>query len=249
MTDLFYKLPQDLAARTDITASDKLVFAVIVARIGDNGKSWPGIQSLMRDCGLCRDTVIKSIHRLEAAGLLSVQRRGNGRVNHYEKTSLKTRPVEKPDQSEYQTTGSLKTRPEPVRKSDCNRKDSLKRPTLGRGVFFKTFWEAYPRKVAKAQAEKIFYRLKPTEALMTVMLAALEQQKESDQWQRDGGRYIPYPATWLSQNRWEDSPSDAGQPAQAAEPDHPRPDTRTVLRMIGKTEAEIDQLIAEGCRA
>lgn len=36
------------------------------------------------------------------------------------------------------------------------------------------------------------------------MLKAIEVQKKSDQWQRDNGQYIPYPATWLNGRRWED---------------------------------------------
>ena len=33
---------------------------------------------------------------------------------------------------------------------------------------------------------------------METLLSALEMQKRSDQWQRDSGQYIPYPATWLN---------------------------------------------------
>jgi len=124
MTELFYKLPQDLAARKDLTGSDKVLYAVIVTRMGNNGRSWPGVKALMRDCGLCRDTVLKSIKRLEAAGTLAVNRRGSGRVNHYAESvesGLEIRPVRKPDRSENQTIGGLKTRPEAVRKSDLNK--------------------------------------------------------------------------------------------------------------------------------
>lgn len=32
----------------------------------------------------------------------------------------------------------------------------------------------------------------------------MERWKRSADWQRDGGRFIPYPATFLSQRRWED---------------------------------------------
>ena len=41
--------------------------------------------------------------------------------------------------------------------------------------------------------------------------AEVNAQKLSRQWQKDGGQYIPNPATWLNQGRWED---EAG-PAQA----------------------------------
>ena len=68
----------------------------------------------MRKIGLARQTVLDSVKRLELAGILNVNRRGNGRSNHYE-TSLKTRPVQKLDQSKICTTGSPETRPEPDR--------------------------------------------------------------------------------------------------------------------------------------
>ena len=69
---------------------------------------------------------------------------------------------------------------------------------------FERFWKAYPRKTAKPSALKEFNRIKPTEELLETMLTAIEKQKCSDQWTKDGGQYIPYPATWLHNNRWND---------------------------------------------
>lgn len=66
---------------------------------------------------------------------------------------------------------------------------------------FDRFWAAYPKKVGKQAARKAFHRAKvPVETL----LRAIEVQECSDQWSRDGGRYIPNPATWLNQGRWDD---------------------------------------------
>ena len=48
------------------------------------------------------------------------------------------------------------------------------------------------------------------------VLAALERQKCSDRWQRDGGQYIPDPTTWLNGRRWEDE-------LFPAEPERPTP--------------------------
>jgi len=36
------------------------------------------------------------------------------------------------------------------------------------------------------------------------MIAAVSTAKASDQWQRENGRYIPNPLTWLNQGRWDD---------------------------------------------
>lgn len=66
---------------------------------------------------------------------------------------------------------------------------------------FDRFWSAYPRKIGKAAAQKAFSRVKVP---VDVLIAAVERQKESDQWTRDAGRYIPNAATWLNQGRWED---------------------------------------------
>lgn len=72
-------------------------------------------------------------------------------------------------------------------------------PTL-----FDRFWRAYPRKVAKPDAHKAFVKLKPTEEFLAALLAALAWQRESHDWTKDGGHYIPYPASWLNARRWED---------------------------------------------
>jgi len=66
---------------------------------------------------------------------------------------------------------------------------------------FDRFWAAYPKKVGKQAARKAFHRAK---APVETLLRAIEVQKCSDQWSRDGGRYIPNPATWLNQGRWDD---------------------------------------------
>ena len=69
---------------------------------------------------------------------------------------------------------------------------------------FDRFWAAYPRKVAKPDARKKFEKLNPDGHLLEVMLQAIERQKKSEQWTKDGGQFIPYPSTWIHQRRWED---------------------------------------------
>lgn len=69
---------------------------------------------------------------------------------------------------------------------------------------FERFWAAYPKKTGKGAAEKSFAKFKPDDALTDRMIHAVEAAKNTPQWQRDGGQYIPYPATWLNQRRWED---------------------------------------------
>lgn len=69
---------------------------------------------------------------------------------------------------------------------------------------FDRFWSVYPRKTAKVEARKKFDKLNPDEELLNVMINAVQQQKQSEQWTKDNGQYIPHPATWIHQRRWED---------------------------------------------
>lgn len=81
---------------------------------------------------------------------------------------------------------------------------------------FEIFWNAYPTKVGKQPARKAFDKVKvPVETLV----AAIERQKCSSQWSKDGGLYIPNPATWLNQGRWTDELPKKPEPQQELDAD------------------------------
>lgn len=83
-------------------------------------------------------------------------------------------------------------------------------PPKGDSEDFARFWDAYPQKTGKGAArasyERALYKTDPE-----TILAALEAQKKSPQWCRDGGQYIPHPATWLNQERWQDEVQTSGK--------------------------------------
>lgn len=72
------------------------------------------------------------------------------------------------------------------------------------GVRFLEFWGLYPKKQGKGAAEKAYRKISPDRDLHMAILRAVTLQKQSDQWRKDNGQYIPNPATWLNQRRWED---------------------------------------------
>jgi hypothetical protein len=79
------------------------------------------------------------------------------------------------------------------------------RPRVARASGFDEFWLAYPRKTGKGEAQKAYAK-----ALTkidgpdppTVLLRALERVKAT--W--TDAQFIPHPATWLNQERWNDEP-------------------------------------------
>jgi hypothetical protein len=58
--------------------------------------------------------------------------------------------------------------------------------------------------VGKQEAEKAFRKAFPAGDEHNVTIPAIERHKRSAQWTKDGGQFIPNPATWLNQKRWED---------------------------------------------
>lgn len=88
--------------------------------------------------------------------------------------------------------------------------NEVDKPTT-RDARFDEFWSAYPKKVGKDAALKAWRRLKAPADTLPAILAALDWQKKSEQWGKDGGQYIPNPATYLGQGRWQDEPQPQSQ--------------------------------------
>jgi hypothetical protein len=83
-----------------------------------------------------------------------------------------------------------------------------------KGASFAKFWSLYPRKKSKGDAEKAWKAINPDEQLQDRMNHALERATTSAEWRKDGGQFIPYPATWLRAKGWEDE--DASSNASAS---------------------------------
>jgi len=71
---------------------------------------------------------------------------------------------------------------------------------------FLEFWSAYPKKVSKPDALKAWKKINPDAELKEKILSSVELSKQSKDWIKENGEFIPYPATWLNKARWEDDP-------------------------------------------
>jgi hypothetical protein len=95
-------------------------------------------------------------------------------------------------------------------------KEENPQPPAGAGSAapgFDRFWLAYPKKRARGDAEKAWTKLKPGAELINRILEAVEAAKRGSDWLREGGQYVPYPATWLNRKGWLDEPDDPGAPS------------------------------------
>lgn len=171
---------------------------------------------------------------LELAGLVETYGCGNGRTyghflgweryNRLRSKSSKYPDPKGPDASTCKhmpahdsTCKHMLTYTESESESESDLRTKAKRPASRppAGVDnFDAFWIAYPRKVGKSAALKSWNKLNPP---IDDILAALKWQVKSEQWMKDAGQFIPHPATWLNQGRWQDEPPDDSASPRAAD--------------------------------
>ena len=68
---------------------------------------------------------------------------------------------------------------------------------------FDDFWKTYPRKAAKVAARKAWDKLKPNDDTLQAILKDIQRRRDGA-WKDAEERFIPHPATYLNQRRWED---------------------------------------------
>jgi len=69
---------------------------------------------------------------------------------------------------------------------------------------FAEFWMVYPKKMAKQEAEKAWEKNVTSDEVADLIISDVKQRVYRSDWARENGRFIPYPATYLNQHRWED---------------------------------------------
>ena len=70
---------------------------------------------------------------------------------------------------------------------------------------FDQFWRSYPKQVRKREAAKAWGALKPDAELLAEILAGVARAKVHDRdWKEASVEFIPHPASWLRDRRWED---------------------------------------------
>jgi hypothetical protein len=133
-----------------------------------------------------RQQVERIIHKLKSAGVLLI---GHYSQNAYDRTNFYALSDE--------MDSLFKANPFIENEESTN-------TDINTDALFTRFWTAYPAKKAKPAALKAFNRLKASDELTSQIIADIEKQKASEQWQKNGGQFIPMPATYLNQRRWED---------------------------------------------
>jgi hypothetical protein len=188
-------------------SGDLLVQLAIADYADDDGNAYPSIPALGKKSRLSDRQVKRSLRNLEHLGELKVLRgKGPHGTNRYRLSSdiMSRDKLSRGVTSEtgggdiYGKKGVTPMSPNPSEETIRRNRHSP------RVSGFERFWETYPRKMSKGDAEKAWKVLAPDEELQSRIGEAIERAKNSAEWRKDGGRFIPYPATWLRAKGWED---------------------------------------------
>jgi hypothetical protein len=72
------------------------------------------------------------------------------------------------------------------------------------GDGFDDFWVVYPKHEAKKDAQKAWSKLKPSTETRDRIMADVDRRRRSFDWRKEHGKFVPYPASYLRSQRWED---------------------------------------------
>ena len=193
--------------------TQKLVLLALADNANDEGLCWPSVKTIARKCELTEQGVRDQITIFVGAGLIHVETGGGRRSNRYQfnlnllddlltgQPGLGVNAVEgcpKPHGGQGSTALGAGVNPVGRNHKGTQIESSEKPSPAG----FEEFWKAYPNRKGKGAAEKSWK--KTAGVPLPDILAAVAAQSKSRQWLKDGGQYIPMPATWLNQKRWLD---------------------------------------------
>lgn len=208
-----------------------LVLLALADFANDQGECWPSMPVLAHKARLTERQVRRVLDKLAEAGEIRRIRSTGGR-NKRTRYSItlaenpdiitgkelqgKNNPVIGDRKTLVPVSGAL-NRHRTVNKRDStesdklipdssstNSKRKLTRPDPALIQGFDAVWTEYPRRIAKEKARQAWIKLAPDPDLQQQIRAAIEAQRVSEEWQKDGGRYVPHLSTWLNGRRWED---------------------------------------------
>lgn len=209
-----------------IPMAAKFVLTYLAHRANNEGVCWPKMVTISRDTGLSRSSVYRAIEYLIEKKTVTWENHqfilhAAGQTSHSETFYSPTlgqnvpqgdNPVPPRDKASHPGTevshsgnlhikeveGPLKDQ----RTITTTRKRKSVLPEL-----FTRFWESYPRKLSKNKAVKAWEQINPDAELADKIITAVSAQSATI-WVDKDLEFIPYPGTWLNQERWNDEVKD-----------------------------------------
>jgi hypothetical protein len=197
------------------TGRAKLVLLGIANHLGDQG-AWPSIATLARYANASERSVKRDLQELVELGELKIELQ-NAPTNHQYKTNLYWITIQSGVTTEPSGVTDWVSRGDSSGKSGVtpvgtqNINLTIKEPSKKTDSYgFETFWNLYPKKIAKADALKAWNKAtkKKTADELIALTKAYSESKLPDM------TYIPYPASWLNKELYESVEVQENKPLQ-----------------------------------
>jgi len=206
------------------TLWDREVYIQMKRITGEDGTCWTSQKNLAKQCGISINRLKKSIQYLiknkwiEFVGNKSVSSNGglqetkeykvidlwHKNIQFYKGQGVSSNDIPNTKGVSRDDQRGITSEAKGVSPGDDKEEPILNKNTEEEQEGFILFWNKYPKKINKHTAKKSFEKLKPGSKLLKVILESVAKFKETKEWKKDNGQFIPYPATWLNNKRWED---------------------------------------------
>ncbi len=153
--------------------------------------------------GLKKNTVCRGLHKLFSMNLITKKENGIANIYALNKDFDTWKPLPKKRTFSKKRMIVLKKENESFSIKSTT-KETKQKTLLQKTAFFEEFWKCYPKRKGREQAWKVWNRVSPSYELTRIILSAVTAASRSEDWLKNDGQYIPYPATYLNGKRWED---------------------------------------------
>ena len=192
-------------ANSEARGTARLVLLAIADHANPSGIAWPSLRRLSQYANVDKSNVSRAIKSLVEMGEL--ERIGytkpfNGATKYKVKVVRGGTSAESQPSAEVHLGDSAETHHEVVRRRTTNRnRTKYTQPSIDID-HFKEFWNQYPRKVNKVNAEKAYLKATQKFTHQEILHGLMKYTFNPDR------QMIPHASTWLKGERWNDEPTD-----------------------------------------
>ena len=225
-------IPADVRYDNRLSAAEKLMYAEISALAQSNGCCWAKTKYFCDLFDVADSTVRRWITELQKYGYIWTEIvTKNGMVSGRRIYLTCSLPASAQKSADVRPKMSAPPAQKSADKNNTSISNNNTPPTPPEGgsatdELFDQFWHEYPKKADKQKARRAWKKIKHVEKQFPAIMNALQSQKQSVQWTKDKGQYIPLPSTWLNGERWTDESVPAAAPAES------QPQRREVHRKL-----------------
>jgi len=182
-------------------------------QITEDGLFYSTVENIEKNTSLSKHQQLKALKHLEEEGLIKVHIKGLpakryieqqfGQILNNQLSKNWTTSCSKIEQLDVQ---KLNTNNNNINNNKYNTNKEYKENYIKERwqEQFEEFWKVYPKKQNKKKTEQWFKKYKPPENLFKTIINKVEKFKETKDWQKENGKYIPMATTWLNGERWND---------------------------------------------